>query len=77
MDRYHRLNSKLDTITEKISEIDVTLAAQHVTLKEHMRRTELLEKSLKPVQRHVDMVNGVLKFIGLLALFAAIYEAVK
>lgn len=78
----------LESIREDISEIKVTLAKQHVSLDEHIRRTELLEKSqdqlrneIKPIQKHVAQVDGVLKFFGLLAtagsLIYTILEIVK
>ena len=71
-----RLEDKLDKITDKISNIDVTLAEQAKDLKEHMRRTDLLEKKIMPIEKHVIMVNGVLKFFGVLAVFASIIEVV-
>ncbi len=64
----------LERLYERINSIDKTLSAQHVTLKEHIRRTELLEVQLEPVKRHVAMVNGALKFIGLLGIISGIIE---
>lgn len=73
-DRFGRMEDKLDHIVDRIGSIDVTLAAQHVSLKEHMRRTELLEGQMAPLQKTASMVHGVLKLIGLLALVATICE---
>lgn len=72
--RLNRIENKLDRVSEHISSIDSTLAAQHVSLKEHMRRTALLESDMKPVKRHVIAVNGIFKLIGLLATLGAGYE---
>jgi len=44
MDRIERIEQKVDEVQKSISNIDVTLAEQHVSLKEHMRRTDLLER---------------------------------
>jgi len=70
-----RTEDKIDKIVESIGEINVTLAKQEVSLSEHIKRTNLLEQKLEPVEKHVAMVNGALKFIGTLALIAGIIEA--
>lgn len=71
-----RIENKIDKITERISSIDGTLIAQHVSLADHIRRTELLEAQLKPVERHVVMVHGAFKLIGILALLGGILGAI-
>ncbi len=75
-DDLKRFEFKLDKIDQRINNVDVTLAAQHEVLKEHVRRTNLLEEQIKPIEKHVSMVNGAIKFIGLLGVIAAIIEAV-
>lgn len=71
-----RVEEKLDKVVEKISSIDVTLAKQSVILDEHVRRSNLLEAKMVPLEKHVSMVNGALKLIGVLALFATIAEVI-
>jgi hypothetical protein len=67
------MEKKLDKIAEDISEIKTTLAEQHITLKEHIRRTELLESDLHPIKVHVAKVEGAFKLImALIAIAAAI-----
>lgn len=39
-----RIEDKVDQIQISINRIDITLAAQHESLKQHMKRTDLLEK---------------------------------
>lgn len=75
-DKFARIENKLDHVVEKIGSIDVTLAKQHVSLAEHIRRTNALESQLEPVKRHVNMVHGALKLIGLVALLGGIVEAI-
>jgi archaellum component FlaC len=70
------VDQKLDKILNDVGEIKVVQAAQHVTLQEHIRRTELLEEDIKPIKKHVNMVEGALKFIGLMGILAGIYEAI-
>lgn len=72
--RLDRIEGKVDTIVDKLNDTNIILAEQHVSLKEHMRRTALLEKAVEPLQKHVSMFNGALKLIGLVAALAAIAE---
>lgn len=67
-------DQKLDKIVENISEINITLGKQSVILEEHIRRTNLLEEKLVPIEKHVQMVHGAMKLLGLVAIFMAIYE---
>ena len=75
--KLERIEVKLDGLSEHLSSIDVTLAAQHVSLRDHIRRTEILETELKPIKAHVDRVSGALKLITLLAALATILEAIR
>lgn len=75
--RLDRIETKLDDTNEKLGSIDSTLAAQHISLKEHMRRTAMLEKELKPIQKHVSMVQGALKLVSIIAMLAAIIEVLR
>ncbi len=58
------IESKLDKIIGDIGEIKVTQAEHHIVLKDHIRRTELLENAIKPS-----------RIIALLAAIAAIIES--
>lgn len=72
--RIARIEDKIDHVVERLSSIDSTLSAQHVSLKEHIRRTDLLESQVKPIEKHVTMVHGAIKLVGLVALLAGIAE---
>ena len=63
----------------RLDAIDKTLIKQELNLREHMKRTDALEtlistleSEFRPVQRHVIMVDGVVKFLGLLAVVMSI-----
>lgn len=86
--RLDRLESKMDKTLDSIASMDVTSAENVLSLKEHMRRTalaedsiELIRSDIKPIQKHVTMVNGILKFIGIVCLIlgtiAAIVQAMR
>jgi chromosome segregation ATPase len=73
--RITRIEEKLDGLSTTLHAVDKTLVAQHASLKEHIRRTALAEDAieyirndLKPVRAHIHRVDGVLKFIGFMAL---------
>lgn len=75
--RLVRIEDKLDQVSDKLHAVDITLAAQHVSLEDHIRRTELLEEEVRPIKRHVDRVNGALKLLGVLLLVFELYKAIK
>lgn len=71
-----RLEQKIDQIVEKIGTISITLVAQHVTLKEHIKRTEILEAQMEPIKKHVAMVHGALKLIGVVSVLISIIAGI-
>lgn len=75
-DRNWRIERKLDSITEKVGAVQITLAAQHEVLAEHVRRTNILEAKIEPIQKHVSRVEGALKLIGILGVIATILESI-
>jgi archaellum component FlaC len=81
-----KFDAKLDKIEEHLSKIDVTLAKQHEQLAHHIYRTqlaenniELLREEVKPVKKHVALVDSIMKITGAVAtaggLLVALYEA--
>jgi hypothetical protein len=66
-----RVIQQLDTLDSRLDSVDRTLVKQEENLKEHMRRTELLEKQhdkllheeLLPIKSHVEQVKGITKFV--------------
>lgn len=74
--RLARIEEKIDDTNDHLASIDITLSAQHVSLKDHIRRTAILEAEIKPIRKHVDMMNGALKLMGIIALLIGIIEGV-
>lgn len=72
-----KIEDKLDAVIQRINSIDVTLAAQHESLKDHIRRTELLEEEVKPIKAHVDGLKGVIRFFWFLGILAGIAESIR
>jgi len=50
--------NKLETIDEKQASIAEVQVRHEENLREHMRRTELLEQEFHPVRRHVEQLRG-------------------
>jgi len=71
-----RLEEKLDKIVEQIAEINVTMARNTASLDEHIRRTNMLEEKLEPVEKHVLMVNSITKFVITMITLAAAATAI-
>ncbi len=75
--RLARIEQKIDDQNEHLGSIDTTLVQQHVILAEHIRRTELLEKDIQPIKRHVYMVQGAFALITLISLLIGIWQVLK
>jgi hypothetical protein len=75
--RLERIENKVDTISEKVSDINSTLAAQHVSLEHHIKRTDLLEAQVIPLRGHADELKGVVRFLKILGLLLTILEALR
>lgn len=77
IDKVDKLDIKIDTIASDIVELKITSGKHEENLKEHMKRSDLLEKSqevlfeeLKPIKVHVHTVNGTFKFLGIFTSIA-------
>ena len=81
-------NKEIKDILEKmdgrLDNMDITLTKQSKDLEYHIKRSDqadeaikFLDAKIKPLDKHVNMVEGALKLLGLLALVAGIYSAVK
>ncbi len=68
----NRISDSQELVKKDISEINVTLAKQEVSLADHIRRTEILEAELKPLKKHDAYFVGCLKLIGVLGTLATI-----
>lgn len=74
--RLDKLETKMDLIAIDVAKQEITLQNQHISLKEHIRRTDALESIVMRVVRHTNWVEGVIKAIGLSAVILGIYATV-
>jgi hypothetical protein len=82
------MEKELKHINTTLMQMNNTLIRHDENLKEHMRRTELLERQLEkseskfyseisPIKKHVLHVEGALKLLGLLSVIAGILSALS
>lgn len=71
------IENKIDKMQSDVTEIKTHMAVYNSQLKEHIRRTNLLEAKLIPIEKHVAMVNGALKSLGVVAAIVAIAEGIR
>lgn len=75
-ERLKRIEDKVDKIVDQIGYVNVTLAKQHISLELHIKRTNLLEAKLDPIEKHVTMIQGITKFVAQVAAVAAALAAI-
>ena len=72
-ERFDKLEGKLDKLDERLDNVDKHLAVYNEQLGYHIRRTNILERKLEPVEDHVKFINGLIKVLlgigGLTAFF--------
>ena len=69
-----KLDEKIDKIVDDIGEIKVTMAVNTESLKEHIRRTNLLEKRVEPLWMTYKVIAYIL---GSSLSIAALLEIIK
>jgi hypothetical protein len=70
----HDMLMKLDGRLDDLSDIS---ARHDENLKEHMKRSESNEMAIEMLKRHVNMVNGIIAFVGFAGTVVAIWAALK
>ena len=82
-DKLVSIEAKVDEQGKVLVSVDKTLALQAQQLETHIKRTELAEanlellrKEFKPIQRHVEFLNGASKLLTLLGVVSGIVYSV-
>lgn len=77
------ISRKQDNIGSDIVEIKIVQAKQQISLDEHIRRSEALERAqeklfneLEPIKTHVSRVDGAIKFIGIVSVIISILTGI-
>lgn len=77
---YMLVDSLHKEMDQRFDSVEKVLILQESNLKTHMRRSDALEsllektkeQDIKPIARHVAMVEGVAKFIGFISMGVSI-----
>lgn len=82
-ERFGHIVGNLEKLDSRIDNIDITIAKQQVTLDEHVRRTNLLEKkvndsdvSLTSVTMYISQLNILFKTAGFILGSSSILGAI-
>lgn len=67
-----RIHDKLDRMESTLVKQEINLARLTTSVEEHVKRSNLLEAALQPIEKHVAMVQGAVKLISILGVLAAI-----
>lgn len=72
-----KVEGKIDKMDDRLDKIDTHLAVYNEQLKEHIRRTELLEADVEPIKVHVNKVHGALKLLGSVGILLGIIKLIQ
>lgn len=67
---------KIDKLDDRLDNIDKHLAVYNQQLKEHIRRTTLLEKDVEPIKAHVAVVSSLSKTVTITSILLGIIASV-
>lgn len=70
-----RVEEKVDKLDDRLDDIDQHLAVYNEQLKVHIKRTDQIERELRPVVKHVEQVKGITKFLAALATITGLIIA--
>ena len=72
------MKEDITEIKERLSSIDTHLAVYNEQLSYHIKRTDLLEKKIEPIDKHVHRVESIFWFVSSsLIIFVAIKTLLK
>jgi len=81
---FKRILDKLDILDGRLDSVDKTLIKQEANLDKHIMRTDQNEimiqeifEQIRPIQKHINYVEGILKFIGVLSILTGVAVAIK
>ncbi len=65
----------IEQIKKTLTSMDKTLALQQQSLDLHIKRSDMLEQKLVPIEKHVEQVRGISKFVAFLVVLASAIAA--
>jgi hypothetical protein len=76
-DGFHGINQRMDRLDSRVGALEVMVARNTVSLDEHMRRTEALEKSLEQHKDsgHAIKLRTIAATVGIITSIATAFVA--
>jgi hypothetical protein len=74
--KFDKIDNKLDSIEASQAETNIILDKQEVNIAIHVKRTNILEDKIVPIEKFMEVVNGILKAIGGLAILISIVTGI-
>jgi uncharacterized ion transporter superfamily protein YfcC len=71
------LSDRLDILDERLDSVEKILALQEQNLSLHMRRTEILEQQVSPLNKFMYAAFGIIAFITFVGGSLGILELLK
>jgi hypothetical protein len=63
----------MEHLDTRLDSIDITMTRNTLSLEEHVKRTNMLEERMKPVEKHVEVMNALAKLsVGMLGVVATL-----
>lgn len=75
-DNQKEMSKDLTDIKVTVAKQEVHLAENKEDIRQHIKRTNILEDRMEKVNHHISMVDGVFKFLGVLATIGAVIRAI-
>jgi hypothetical protein len=63
-DQFLYLSDKLDVVDDRLDGVEKILALQEQNLAEHMKRTDLLERQVTPLNKFMWAALGIVAFLA-------------
>ena len=78
-----KFDNKIDKLDHRLDAVEKILVKQEANIEHHVKRTdvaeanlELLRQDVKPIQKHVNYMEGALKSLGVLGTAVAIMAGI-
>jgi|WetSurMetagenome_2_1015567.scaffolds.fasta_scaffold145312_3 hypothetical protein len=76
--KYEEIDKVLSSISKELIKNNIILQKQEKNIDEHIKRTNLLEEKLEPVEKHVHLMNTLSKIIvGLTGIIGTIIAIIS
>lgn len=76
-DEFLYLSDKMDMLDDRLDGVETVLKLQEQNLSAHMRRTELLEQQVSPLNKFMYAAYGIIAFLVFVASITGVVQLLK